>query len=250
MSDKKNNEIAVAEGIAVLANNNILEEAMADEYAGLEFSIDRIKLPAGGGTVFELPAEDDGDGDLVKEIVGVIVYNHPAFSYYESAFAGGHAAPDCSSIDGKTGTGNPGGNCKTCPFNKFGSGEGQSKKCKNKRMLYIMCEGELFPVMLSLPTGSLKAFSNYAKRQLAKGRILSQIVTKITLKKATNDKNIVYSQAVFSFERALAPEEIAALANTADSCRAYSTRMSPEVMADDDVPFVDPQTGEVMEALN
>ena len=32
------------------------EEAMADEYAGLEFSIDRIKLPGGGGTAFEVPS--------------------------------------------------------------------------------------------------------------------------------------------------------------------------------------------------
>ena len=115
---------------------------------------------------------------MVKDITGVILYNHPAYAYYASAFAGGHAAPDCSSIDGVTGVGMPGGDCRTCPYNKFGSGDGQSKLCKNKRMLYILREGELFPVALSLPTGSLKTFTNYVKRQLTKGRKISQIVTK------------------------------------------------------------------------
>ena len=143
MSEGKNTQIAAVEtGFTALANNNILEEALADEYAGLEFSIDRVKLPAGGGTAFEVPAEDGEDTEMVKDITGVILYNHPAFAYYASAFAGGHAAPDCSSIDGVTGVGTPGGDCRTCPYNKFGSGDGQSKLCKNKRMLYILREGE------------------------------------------------------------------------------------------------------------
>lgn len=251
MSEVKNTEItAVATGFTALANNNILEEAMTDEYAGLEFSIDRVKLPAGGGTAFEVPSEDGEDTEMVKDITGVILYNHPAFAYYASAFAGGHAAPDCSSIDGVTGVGMPGGDCRNCPMNKFGSGEGQSKLCKNKRMLYILREGELFPITLSLPTGSLKTFTNYVKRQLTKGRKISQIVTKISLKKATSAAGIAYSQAVFTFERALTPEEVAAVSGVAESCKAYAANLSPAMIADDDIPFVDPETGEVVEALN
>ena len=112
MSEGKNTQIAAVEtGFTALANNNILEEALADEYAGLEFSIDRVKLPAGGGTAFEVPAEDGEDTEMVKDITGVILYNHLAYAYYASAFAGGHAAPDCSSIDGATGIGTPGGHC-------------------------------------------------------------------------------------------------------------------------------------------
>ena len=33
---------------------------------------------------------------------------------------------------------------------------------QNRRMLYILREGELFPIMLALPTSSLKEFSQYA----------------------------------------------------------------------------------------
>ena len=81
MSEVKSKELAVATtGFTALANNNLLEEAMTDEYAGLEFSIDRVKLPAGGGTAFEVPAEDGEDTEMVKDITGVILYNHPAYA--------------------------------------------------------------------------------------------------------------------------------------------------------------------------
>lgn len=146
MSDKKNTEIAVNEGFAALANRDVLNEAMADDCQGLEFSFDRVKLPAGGGTAFEIPSAESDESEMAKDITGVIVYNHPAYAYYRDKYTGGNNPPDCGSFDGVTGIGNPGGNCQNCPYNKFGSGEGQSKLCKNKRMLYILREGELFPI--------------------------------------------------------------------------------------------------------
>ena len=132
MSDK-NTEIAVNEGFAVLANQNVLNEALADDCQGLEFSFDRVKLPA-GGTAFEIPSAEGEDSEMAKDITGVIVYNHPAYAYYHDKYTGGNNPPDCSSFDGVNGIGNPGGNCQNCPYNKFGSGDGQSKLCKNKRI--------------------------------------------------------------------------------------------------------------------
>ena len=215
MSDK-NTEIAVNEGFAVLANQNVLNEALADDCQGLEFSFDRVKLPAGGGTAFEIPSTEGKDSEMAKDITGVIVYNHPAYAYYHDKYTGGNNPPDCGSFDGVNGIGNPGGNCQNCPYNKFGSGDGQSKLCKNKRMLYILREGELFPITISLPTGSLKSFTNYVKSQLSRGRKLNQVVTKITLKKATNASGIAFSQAAFGFVRMLSAEERAAVAGVTD----------------------------------
>lgn len=215
MSDK-NTEIAVNEGFAVLANQNILNEALADDCQGLEFSFDRVKLPAGGGTAFEIPSAEGKDSEMAKDITGVIVYNHPAYAYYHDKYTGGNNPPDCGSFDGVNGIENPGGNCQNCPYNKFGSGDGQSKLCKNKRMLYILREGELFPITISLPTGSLKSFTNYVKSQLSRGRKLNQVVTKITLKKATNASGIAFSQAAFGFVRMLSAEERAAVAGVTD----------------------------------
>ena len=182
----KNTEVAEKEGFAVLSNRAMLEQAMAEDCMGLEFSFDRIKLPAGGGMAFEIPSADSDEPELVKEILGVVVYQHPAYALYRSKYAGGNNPPECGSFDGVQGIGNPGGQCARCPYNRFGSGEGQGKLCKNKRMIYILREGELFPLTLSLPAGSLKSFTAYVKSQLTRGRRLSQIVTKITLKKAAN----------------------------------------------------------------
>ena len=223
MSDK-NTEIAVNEGFAVLANQNVLNEALADDCQGLEFSFDRVKLPAGGGTAFEIPS---AEGDK---------------------YTGGNNPPDCGSFDGVNGIGNPGGDCQNCPYNKFGSGDGQSKLCKNKRMLYILREGELFPITISLPTGSLKSFTNYVKSQLSRGRKLNQVVTKITLKKATNASGIAFSQAVFGFVRILSAEERAAVAGVTDTVKAYAANLTPTSLIDDE-PLVDPETGEIIEPL-
>lgn len=77
MSDKKNTEIAANEGFAALANRDVLNEAVADDCQGLEFSIDRVNLPA-GGTAFEIPSAESDESERAKDITGVIVYNHPA----------------------------------------------------------------------------------------------------------------------------------------------------------------------------
>lgn len=247
MSENNNNEI-MESGFAVLANRDILSDAMEDECQGLEFTFDRVKLPAGGGTAFEIPSAEDGEAEMAKDITGIIVYNHPAYAYYKDKYTGGSNPPDCGSFDGVTGVGTPGGACARCPYNRFGSGEGQSKLCKNKRMLYILREGELFPITLSLPTGSLRAFTNYVKSQLSRGRKLSQVVTKITLKKASNASGIAFSQAAFSFERMLNPEERSAVAGVTESVKAYAANLTPSELIEEDIP-VDPETGEVIEPL-
>ena len=247
MSEKMNNEL-MGSGYAALANRDILSDAMEDECQGLEFTLDRVKLPTGGGTAFEIPSDEGEESEMAKDITGVIVYNHPAYAYYRDKYTGGSNPPDCGSFDGVTGIGTPGGVCAKCPYNRFGSGEGQSKLCKNKRMLYILREGELFPITLSLPTGSLRTFTNYVKSQLSRGRKLSQVVTKITLKKASNASGIAFSQAVFSFERMLNPEERSAVAGVTESVRAYAANLTPVSLIEEDLP-VDPETGEVIEPL-
>ena len=249
MSQKTAKTDLAPKGYAALANIDIMKDA-AEECQGLDFSFDRVKLPAGGGTAFEIPGADGEESEMTKELVGVIAYNHPAYALYYDKYSGGNNPPDCSSFNGVTGNGKPGGNCASCPYNRFGSGEGQSKLCKNKRMLYIQRENEIFPLTLSLPTGSLKSFTNYVKSQLSRGRKLSQVVTKITLKKASNASGIAFSQAIFTFVRMLTPDECAAIAKVTETVKDYASQLTPAAMIDDDVPAVNPATGEVIEPLN
>lgn len=249
MGSTENTEVAVG-GFAGVSALGFLGDEM-DDCAGLEFSFDRIKIPSGGMTAFEVPGDSEEDVEMVKEINGVILYNHPAFSYYTEKYTGGNNPPDCGSFDGVVGHGNPGGSCGSCPYNQFGSGDGQSKACKNRRMLYILQEGELFPQVLSLPTGSLKEFTKYVKRQLSKGRRLNQVVTKISLKKATSSSGIAFSQAVFSMGRPLEGAEKEAVAILTEQVKGYAANYNASALiANEDNPFVNDENGEVMEALN
>ena len=190
------NEMLPVNSYTALKDFN-LAEAMNDELSGMDVSFDRVTIPAAGGTAFELPGELPGETEAAKEFSGVILYHHPLFTYYRERFTGGNSAPDCGSYDGVTGVGDPGGSCAHCPLNQFGSGENGGKACKNKRRIYILREGELIPILLTLPTGSMKAFAVYVKRLLAKGKKTSGVVTRFSLQKVQNAGGIAYSQTQF-----------------------------------------------------
>ena len=224
-----------------------LAEAMASELSGMDVSFDRVTIPAAGSTAFELPGEMPGETEAAKEFTGVILYHHPMFTYYRERFTGGNNAPDCGSYDGVTGTGNPGGSCAHCPLNQFGSGENGGKACKNKRRIYILREGELIPILLTLPSGSMRDFSVYVKRLLAKGKKSNSVVTKFSLQKATNANGIVYSKAQFAVDRTLTPEEIPYIASMAEQVKSFATRVNYDEAS---AEMIDPETGEVLSPLN
>jgi hypothetical protein len=237
-------------GYAALANADFTA-MVSGELDGLDLSFERVKIPSGGSTAFELPTEGE-DTETVKEFSAVILHHHPLNAFYSTKYTGGSNPPDCGSFDGKFGEGNPGGNCANCPNNQFGTGENGSKACKNKRRVYILREGEVFPLLLTLPTGSLKAFTKYLKAQLSKGRTSNSIVTRFGLKKVTNSGGIAYSQAVFTVDRTLTPEEHALILPISEQVKAYASRVAFEVdvnVADDGESYVDPETGEVVEPL-
>ena len=248
----KTTEVAeVTSGYGEVANMSFLSDAMDDDCAGLDFQLERIKLPSGGMTAFEVPAGDGENMDLAKEIEGVILYNHPVYSYYVEAYKGGNNPPDCGSFDGVTGSGNPGGTCKNCPFNQFGSGEGKGKACKNRRMLYILRENEIFPMMLNLPTGSLKGFTKYVQSLLTRGKRPHQVVTKISLRKANNSGGIEYSQAVFKAVRVLDEKEQTGIDTMVAQMKTYAANLTMAALTvpEEVNPFVDAETGEIIEPL-
>lgn len=250
----KNNEKAalITTNSAFLALKDFnLNDALTEELSGLSGSFERIKIPAAGMTVFEIPGENPDSPETVKEFSAVILHHHPLYAYYTDKYTGGSNPPDCGSFDGVIGEGNPGGECAKCPYNKFGSGENGAKACKNRRRIYLLREGEIFPMILSLPTGSLKDFTRYIMRLLSKGKKSNAVVTKFTLKKATNNNGIAYSQAQFSVDRDLAREEYALIAGLTEQVKAFSTRVGydTEPAASTPVANVDPETGEVIEPL-
>lgn len=247
----KNNELTTNNSTFLRLKDFDLSIALSDELAGLTGSFERIKIPAAGSTVFEIPSEDPNNPEAAKEFSAVILYHHPLYAYYKNKYTGGSNPPDCGSFDGIIGEGEPGGNCNTCPYNQFGSGEGSGKACKNRRRIYLLREGEIFPMLLSLPTGSLKDFTRYLMRLLSKGKKSNAVVTRFTLKKATNSNGIAYSQAQFTVDRNLTPEEFSLVNALSEQVKAFSTRVGYDAEpSGESVPHnVDPETGEVIEPL-
>lgn len=170
-----------------------LANVMSAEMDGLSTTFERIKIPSGGGIMFEIPGDDPDEPETVKEFSAVILYQHSLNAYYKSEYQGGSNPPDCGSFDGHNGEGTPGGNCDTCPLNQYGSGKNGAKACKNRRRLYLLREGEIFPMILSLPTGSLKVFTRYLMRVIPKYKTSNAVVTRFTLKKTSSNTGINYS---------------------------------------------------------
>ena len=239
------NEIAVSTNYTALKDFN-LAEALASEMSGMDITFDRISVPAAGGQAFEVPGEMPGETAMVKDFKGVILCHHPMFSYYRERFTGGNNPPDCSSYDGITGVGNPGGVCARCPLNVYGSGENGGKACKNKRRVYVLREGELIPVLLTLPTGSIKEFNVYIQQLLAKGNRSYSVVTKFSLTKATNAKGITYSKVLFTAASKLSPEELPYVKAMSEQINQYASRVG----YDNQGEYVDPVTGEVYDPEN
>jgi hypothetical protein len=204
------NEMTIMENNGYMAAAIDLRDLFSEEMEGLRPSFDRIKIPAGGGISYEVPGDDPSNPDSVKEFKAVILYHHPIHSFYLDKFTGGNNPPDCGSMDGKIGVDAMTGECKncaTCPHAKFGSGENGGMACKQKRRVYLLREGEILPVILTVPTGSLKEFTKYVTRLLQKGKKTNSVVTKFTLKKVQNSTGITFSQVVCSVDRALTVEE-------------------------------------------
>jgi hypothetical protein len=205
------NEIAVSDfQVPAVAD---MGKLFQEEMQGLSFEFDRVKIPTGGGLAFEVPGDDEDNPDMEKEIVGVIVDHHPVNAFWQDKYSGQNNPPTCSSMDGSKGIDIETGEvkpCNSCPYNQWGTAEdGRGKACKNMHRVYIKRSDELFPILLTLPPTSLKNFSNFlAKRVLGKGRKSAEVLTRVTLKKATSSQGIAYSQAAFSVAGIL-PAELA-----------------------------------------
>lgn len=244
--------------VAVINNYNLAPvdgnfmEVFKEEMDGLgSMPIDTVKIPSGGGVAFEVPSEDPDSPDMVKELVGIIVGHKPQNAYWSEAFTGANASPDCFSDDGKTGLDSRTGeirDCASCPYNQYGSAvnaNGQptrGKACKNLHRLYFLTEGSMFPVIINLPPTSIKSFKDYlAKRLLLRGKRSYQVLTKITLKKASSGDGIPYSQCVFTKAGDLSPGVVKELepfiALTKELMNAPAQPQPPLTLESEDIPF-------------
>lgn len=163
-----------------------------------------VSIAGGGAGVFKVlePGADEPTNGI-QEIDCVILASHAVnvrWGHEYGARTQGER-PACKSLDGKTGTEEDTGevhNCDECPHNQFGA-NGERKACSNKRQLYIMREGDLLPVLFTLPPSALKAYDNYrVMARLTLRTPMSALLTRITLKNKVSAAGSEYSTPVFT----------------------------------------------------
>lgn len=213
-------EIAKIEAGKFLALNNpeFVEANLADGEEVDEFSLPRVKIPAGGGVTWEIPTLNGIEP--AKTLEGIVVHFKLTRAYWPDKDLTG-SPPQCKSNDARVGIGDPGGSCKTCPLAQFGSAiEGDGQACSQKEIWFLLRPESFLPVVLALPATSLRPAKDYRFGQLGSAGVrLSSVVTKITLQGGqTDSRGNKYSIAVPQLGGMLEPQE-------ADQAQAYASAM-------------------------
>lgn len=207
-------------------------------------------LPAGAGQ-FEL---SDTPGETFPRFKGVVLHAHPSNVLWDRKFGaelpqGDDLAklPACSSNDGirgvpREGFAHAGLNgargdgvrtveCRTCPYNAWGSGamlipdkNPRGKAVTNNRRVYILLEGRDAPVELVLPPTSLAAFDEYSASLLNQGIPLLAVVTEFSQSR-TGQGRITYAVVNVRNDGYLTAEQFAVVR---DARQRYLTSIMPQ----------------------
>jgi hypothetical protein len=176
------------------------------------FDLDRVKVPAGGGTTWEVPSLTGMQKTEVLE--GIILHLKDTRSYWSKKFGGGNVPPDCASSDMLRGVGKPGGDCLKCPMAQFGTAPGQDGKpgrgqaCKHVRLMLFLRQDDLIPLLVPVPPSSVKGAKKYSLRLVGGGYPYQGVVTQLRLTKTKNNDGIEYGQIEFSMARKLETAEL------------------------------------------
>lgn len=166
---------------------------------------DVVKSPSGGSTTFSIPGISGEES--VKELTGIILdYSMPR-AYWETPDPVEGTPPSCYSTDSVIS--HNGKACADCPFNDFGSRDGDSnaKACKESVMIFLLRPENIMPVIVRIPVTSKLRFQRYVTRLVGRMIPIFGVVTRITLEKTTNRTGQPYS--IFNFEaiKELTPDE-------------------------------------------
>jgi len=190
-------DLATTSSYAALTNNalDIIRDNLKNQPLSFQL-FDIVKSPSGGSTVFSVPGIF-GD-EAAKELTGIILDYTTLRAYWDTPDLVEGTPPVCFSSDSIIS--HEGKVCATCPFNNFGSkdGETNAKACKESVTLFLLRPDNIMPIVVRVPVSSKLRFQRYMTRLVGKMIPLSSVVTKITLEKTTNRTGQPYS--LFNFE--------------------------------------------------
>ena len=182
---------------AALNNNalDIIRNNLKNQPLSLQL-FDIIKSPSGGSTSFTIPTLS---GEIMeKSITGIILDYTTPRAYWDTPDPVEGTPPVCFSSDSLVS--HDGKACGTCPFNDFGSkdGETNAKACKESVVLFLLRPDNIMPILVRVPVSSKMLFQRYMTRLIGKMIPVSGVATKITLEKTTNKSGQPY--AIYNFE--------------------------------------------------
>jgi len=189
---------------------DIIKENLKHQPMTIDF-FDIVKSPSGGSTVFSVPSLHGEDAE--RELTGIILDYTPPRAYWTTTDPVEGTPPDCISTDSIISS--DGKACAHCPYNDFGSRDGESnaKACKESVLLFLLRPNSIMPLLVRVPVTSKPRFFKYMARLVGTLTPISGVVTKITLEKATSKSGKPY--ALFNFEASsILSREEAALAKS------------------------------------
>lgn len=216
---------------AALSNNalSVIRENLKNQPLALDF-FDVVKSPSGGSTVFSVPGLNGDEAET--ELSGIILDYTTPRAYWHTPEPVEGTPPDCMSVnsiisaDGKS--------CAHCPYNDFGSKDGESnaKACKESVLLFLLRPNTILPLLVRVPVTSKSRFLKYTTRLAGALTPLNGVVTRITLERATSRGGKPF--ALFKFEVGSTLDM-----DTTVQAKAYAQQFMEIVSAADMVPELD-----------
>ena len=199
---------SVSSGYLALNNSaiNIIRENLKNQPLSYDL-FDVVKSPSGGATVFEVPGLAGAEAE--KELVGIVLDYTTPRAYWDTPDPVEGTPPVCVSRDSLISR--DGKICSRCPFDDFGSKDGESnaKACKESVLLFLLRPNSIMPLLVRVPVTSKPRFLRYMTRLVGTLTPLNGVVTKITLEKATSKAGKPYALFNFAAVSVLGPEEAA-----------------------------------------
>lgn len=193
--------------------------------------LDRIGIPPGGSTTWQIPTLE---GEVeTKTLDGIIVAWQASRTYWETPLDEREEVtpPDCSSPDGKWGigryepgsTGNPSGECSSCPMNQWGSAGdgGRGKACREGRQLYMIRPNAVLPLVVGLPVTSIPNLRKYFMRLAGESVPYYGVVSSLALERVERG-GYRWSVVIPTSVARLSPEET-------DVAKAYGKKLSDQL---------------------
>jgi hypothetical protein len=198
------------------------------------FDLDRIKVPAGGGTAWEVPTLDGIDHRRV--LTGVIIAVIARRAFWQAGLDDSDSSgspPDCASDDAKIGRGlygagsklHPQGDCASCPMNAFRDVRGRrTKPCKEQRLMLFLLEGSMLPVVMQFAPTSMQSMKTYLTRLAQHNVPYYRAITNLALRKV--DASPPFSVAEATIGGQLDSESAAQLRSMGDQVKAAYLAMA------------------------